>query len=246
VKREPCRTLANARVVWADYNLIRQDFADINFAAIRQRGEVTSAISDGPDIDAWVLRHAAVMSEAQMNSVEANEEIPVCGPTRIAYRPPRYGRALVVQLKDSWPEYEYLEPHRRPQGLLDVKGCGVAAGQVALPQFHRSGLLGLAGSVRELIFQRIIERVFARTGMDVRGVGIYAILDLGFRIKVGGGSFMPASAIVRCAHRRTAGNIERPTFGSEQHRIKLAIEFVLRRFGITSCNPIGRLRIWRT
>jgi hypothetical protein len=49
----------------------------------------------------------------------------------------------------------------------------------------------------------------------------------------------------RIARQRTAGNIERPTFGSEQHRIKLAIEFVLRRFGITSCNPIGRLRIWR-
>jgi hypothetical protein len=243
--------LANARVVWANYDLIQRDFADVDFAGSLPRDvnlphdANASPVSNRPDIDAWLLRYAAVMSEAQLRYTNTSEEIPVFGPTRTAYRPPRYGRALVVQLTDTWPDCAYLDPDRRPQGLLDVKGCGVAAGQVPLLQLHRSGLLGLPIALCELVSQLIVERIFEHLGVDVHGLGIYAILDLGFRMKGEGGSLIPAGAIVRRAHQRPAGNIERPDYGTEQHRIKLAIEFMLRRFGVTSCAPVVRLRIWR-
>jgi hypothetical protein len=248
VLSETCCTLANARVVWANYDLIQRDFANIDFAASLPRyvnlpHDPNALSSDRPDIDAWLLHYAAVMSEAQLHYADTNEQIPVFGPTRVAYRPPRYGRALVVQLRDTWPNCAYLDPNHRPQGLLDVKGCGVVAGQVPSLELHRSGLLGLPVALGELVTQLIIERIFEWLQVDVRGVGIYAILDLGFRMKIG--SLIPAGAIVRRAHQRPAGNLERPDYGTEQHRIKLAIEFMLRRFGVTSCAPVTRFRIWR-
>jgi hypothetical protein len=94
--------------------------------------------------------------------------------------------------------------------------------------------------------QRIIERIFEHlAGVDVGGVNIYAVLDLGFRMKGNGGFLIPAGAVIRRAHQRPAANIERPDYGTEQHRIKLAIEFILRHFGMTSCAPDPQFRIWR-
>jgi hypothetical protein len=251
IRSDSCRTLANARVVWADYDLIKRDFANVDFAASLPRdvnpphGANAPPVSDRPDIDAWLLRYAAVMSETQLRYTNTSEEIPVFGPARTAYRPPRYGRALVVQLTDTWPDRAYSDPDRRPRGLLDVKGCGVAPGRVPLPQLHRSGLLGLPTALCELVSQLIMEKVFEYLEVDVRGVGLYAILDLGFRMKREGGTSVPAGALVRRAHQRPVGNIERPGYDTEPHRIKLAIEFMLRRLGVTSCAPVVRLRIWR-
>jgi hypothetical protein len=250
-RSEACRTLANARVVWADYHLIARDFADIDFAASLPRdvtlphGANALPTSDRPDIDAWLLLHAAIMSEAQLQHTHINEPIPVFGPTRIGYRPPRYGRALVVQMTDTWSSLAHSDADRRPQGLLDVKGCGVAPGRVPMLELHRSGLLPLPVAFSELVTQLIVERIFECLGVDVRGVGVYAILDLGFRIKSQHGSLIPAGAIIRRAHQRPVGNIELPNYGNEQHRIKLAIEFMLRRFGVTSCSPDMQFLIWR-
>jgi hypothetical protein len=238
---EACRTLANSRVVWANYDLIERDFSHVDFS-VYAPSERRATRGERPDIDAWLLKHAAIISEAQLQSNNANEDVPVVGPSRVAYRPPRYGRALVVQLSDTWPDAGHKE---RVQGLLDIKGCGVAFGRVPQRAFHQNGLLPFPEAFRELILQAIIERIFDHLRIDVRGIGIYAILELGFRKKVEGGTFIPAGAIIRRAHQRAHGNIERPNFGSEDYRVKLLLELLLRRFGITSCNPIGRLRIWR-
>jgi hypothetical protein len=243
--------LANARVVWADYHLIERDFADTDFAAslprdvTLPRGANALATSDRPDIDAWLLLHAAIISETQLQYTDINEPIPVFGPTRIGYRPPRYGRALVVQMTDTWSSLADSDADRRPQGLLDVKGCGVAPGRVPMRELHRSGLLPLPVAFSELVTQRIVERIFEYLGVDVRGVGVYAILDLGFRMKGDYGSLIPVGAIIRRAHRRPVGNIDLANYGNEQHRIKLAIEFMLRRFGVTSCSPDMQFLIWR-
>jgi hypothetical protein len=251
IKKEPCRTLADARVLWADYDLIQRDFAATDFTATLPDGvnthdaEVLSE-SERPDIDRWLLSYSAVISETQLQYTNTNEAIRVFGPPRVGYRPPRYGRALVVQLTDTWPNCAYLDPDRRPQGLLDVKGCGVAVGQVPLVQLYRTGLLGLPAAFCELTVQHILERIFEHLAVvDVGGVGIYAILDLGFRIKGNSGILIPAGAVIRRAHQRPAANIERPDYGTEQHRIKLAIEFILRHFGVTSCTPDMQFRIWR-
>jgi hypothetical protein len=249
VRRETCRTLANARVVWANYDLIQRDFPDIDFARSLPRNvnlphNSSPLSSDRPDIDAWLLHYAAIMSEGQLQSADTHEEIPVFGPARVAYRPPRYGRSVVLQLQDTWPDGAYPDADHRPQGLLDVKGCGVVAGRVPSQRLHRSGLLGLPTALGELATQLIVERIFEWLQLDIRGVGVYAILDLGFRMKMGG-SLVPAGALLRQAHQRPLGNIERPDYGTEQYRIKLAIEFILRQFGVTSCAPVMRFRIWR-
>jgi hypothetical protein len=243
-KPEPCRTVASATVIWADYDLILRDFPHLHSIA-RVSSYSAGSPQERPDIDAWLLRHAAVVSEAQLQNNIANEPIPLAGPTRTSYRPPRYGRAAVIQLRDSPPEQQSSDACEEPAGLLDVKGCGVTADQVPSQAFHRTGLLALSEAFRELSLQMIIERLFQRLGLDVRGVGLYAVLDLGFRKTVEGGTFQRAGAIVRRAHRRPPMNKELPDYDSDEHRIKLRIEFILRRMGLTSSNPIGRFRIRR-
>src|SRR5262245_10700179 len=143
VQSESCRMLANARVIWANYDLIQQDFADINFDSSLPhvesppQGPHPLPESPRPDIDAWLLRHGAVISETQLQYTITSEKIEAFGPVRVAYRPPRYGRALVVQLADSWPDSAYRGSNRPPPGLLDVKGCGVAVGRVPELKLHR-------------------------------------------------------------------------------------------------------------
>jgi hypothetical protein len=245
VRREQCRSLANARVVWANYDLIQSDFPGTDFDDLPLEGTPRQVKvhpgSDRPDIDKWLLHHAAIMSETQLQYTSTSEAISAIGPSRIGYRPPRYGRALVIQLNDTWPNRAFPNG-----GLLDVKGCGVAPGQVPQLREHRSGLLGLATAFCELATQYIVEKIFDHARVnDVRGVGVYAILDLGFRLRLTDGASVPAGAIIRRAHQRPPGNIERPDYGGEQHRIKLAIEFLLRRFGVTSCSPTMQFQIWR-
>lgn len=247
VQDDICFTLSNAQVLWANYDLIQHDFIDIDFASGFARStdlpRNPSVLStDRPDIDAWLLHYAAIISAGQLRQTDTNEPIPVCGPARVAYRPPRYGRALVVQLQDTWPGTDF-DKHHHALGLLDVKGCGVSAKQFPSVRLHRTGLLVLPFALAEIVAQLILERIFESLQVDIRGVGLYAILDLGFRTQVDG-CWMPAAAIVRRAHQRPPGNIERPDYGMEQYRLKLAVEFMLRPFGVTSCSPATRFRIW--
>lgn len=248
VQSETCFTLANARVVWANYDLIQRDFADIDFASAidsskRPPSNSDALFSDRPDIDAWLLNYAAIMSEGQLRFTDTNEPIPVFGPARVAYRPPRYGRAMVVQLQDTWPDAGSDTDHRA-SGLLDVKGCGAAGDPTSSARLYQSGLFELPFAFCEAVSQLILERIFERLQVDIRGVGVYAILDLGFRTKIEG-CWMPAGAIVRRAHQRPPGNIDWPHYGTEEHRLKVAVEFMLRPFGVTSCARDARFRIWR-
>jgi hypothetical protein len=83
--------LKNAKIVYADYHLIRKDFPQI------------SHLTD-EKIDEWLLDNAALMSENQLKQTNANGLIPVTEQARSAFRPAEYGRALV------FPVSNYLEP----------------------------------------------------------------------------------------------------------------------------------------
>jgi len=150
----------------------------------------------------------------------------------------------VIQLQDTWGDGAYADANMRPHGLLDVKGSGVAPGRIPTPEMYRSGLIALPIALGELVTQRVVERIFESVGADVHGVGIYAILDLGFRMKSVSGALLPAAAVIRRAHQRAPGNDDRPAYASDEHRVKLILEFILRYFGVTSCGTTG-LQIWR-
>lgn len=98
--------LEGARVVVADYDLIRRDFPEL-----RELGH--------HEIDQWLLSNTAYMSVPQTKQEGANTKIEVNGNQRSAYRPPQYGRALVFQA-DSPFEDEKNERLRFVRSLMQV------------------------------------------------------------------------------------------------------------------------------
>ena len=201
-----------ARVVFADYPLLQRDFPHL-------RGEAAATIDD------WLLRNAAVVSESQTKQSAVNTPIRTTGDRVSAFRPPLYGRAVVVAADGS------------PAGLLDVKGSGVAPGLKPLNQTHANGLLALGEALANMAFREVMELIFRRARTGFTTVPEYAVIDLGFDVRDLFGPATPACIQVRQAHRRPAGGVELPLAGSPEQQVKLEIELLLRRYGATSCSP---------
>jgi hypothetical protein len=242
IKREVMHHIGGASVVWANYPLILADFDE------RQGpcgGRELTDEETNP-IDAWLLRHAAIMSAPQSVANEVNGALRIRDETVVAHRPPKYGRAAIVELprpRDGINSEAAGEQGRF--GLLDVKGCGVAPGRRPAAAMHETGLLTLQDAVAELVTCRIIDTIFSRLAIDVSCVSFYAILDLGFYGKLydPSGCVAPAAAIVRRAHCRVPGNIDLPEKGSNRQLASVQIELMLRHFGLTSSNWNTQLRI---
>ncbi len=88
--------LAKARVILADYDLLKKDFSELQSL-------------DNGQIDQWLLDHVAYISIPQTKSKKTNTEIPVGRELIEAQRPPNYNRALVF---------------KAGTGLIDSKGNG--------------------------------------------------------------------------------------------------------------------------
>lgn len=88
--------VTGARVVMADYDLLRRDFPHLQPLTPEE-------------IDDWLLQEAAFVSKAQVAPNSANTPIAKGRKTREGLRPKSYGRAMVLPVKG---------------GFLDVKGSG--------------------------------------------------------------------------------------------------------------------------
>ena len=73
---EKVAKLSNARIVLADYDLIRRDFPHIRDLTNQQ-------------IDEWILNEVAYVSLPQSAQTSVNTKIPISLETRFAARPPR-------------------------------------------------------------------------------------------------------------------------------------------------------------
>jgi hypothetical protein len=211
IRPESMVHVEGARVVFADYPLLQRDFPQLSG-------------SSPADIDAWLLSNAAVVSEAQAKQSAVNTPVRASGGRVTAFRPPLYGRAVVVAVGDS------------PDGLLDVKGCGVAPGLRPLNQAHANGLLALGEALANMAFREVMELIFQRARTGFATVPDYAVIDLGFDVRDLFGPATPACIQVRQAHRRPVGGVELPLAGSPEQQVKLEIELLLRHYGATSCS----------
>jgi len=212
IRPESMLRVDGARVVFADYELLQRDFPQLRGAT-------------APAIDAWLLRNAAVISEPQAKQSNVNTPIRTTGGRVTAFRPPLYGRAVVVAVQDS------------PEGLLDVKGSGVAPALRPVNQAHANGLLALGEALANIVFREVMELIFRRAGTGFVTVPEYAVIDLGFDVRDLFGPATPACIQVRQAHRRPVGGVELPLAGSPEQQVKLEIELLLRHYGATSCSP---------
>ncbi|MEO5930686.1 MAG: hypothetical protein ABIR47_12190 [Candidatus Kapaibacterium sp.] len=251
LKEEMVIGLEGARVLHANYDLLRHDFPQLGtgrmiarFPELARLNGEELRLAIERNIDSWIIRNCAYISEQQAAQTEVNTPIS-CSSRRVrAYRPLKYGRALVLSLAnnragDSSP---VIIERENEDGLIDVKGTGCAPGIKPAAGAHRDGLLKLSDALIELLNQRLIQRIFRHSGSEFQTIPIYAILDPGFCITDENNA---AAILVRRAHRRQAGSGGLSKYGSVEQIIQLEIELLLRRYGISSCNPITRVKMWK-
>lgn len=198
---------------------------------------------DAADAKAVLLNAGAVLSRphAEANCVHA--EPVFADRVRTGYRPPRYGRAALFEL----PAPEGQGAARGQfEGLLDVKGCGVPAGEIPTAHPMRNGVLFLHDALIELINSILLSRLFERDCVNLSTIPLYAIVDTGVRAKAAwAANRIPCAALVRKALVRQPGHIELPLGGSVEEEIQYSVECYLLSRGLTTVGPITTVCVMR-
>jgi hypothetical protein len=174
--QESVQKINNARVVIADYKLIKKDFSTLN-----------SKTND--EIDKWLIDQVAYISKPQLSLNNNNTKISVTDRTRMAFRPPNYNRGLVYEMKH--PETgEHL-------GLIDVQGSGVSNSTYS---DNGRGIASLGESMREYVWENLIREVLADSSLSNKTVATYAVIDAGFDLINKDGTRTRAGFYLRQAH----------------------------------------------
>jgi hypothetical protein len=243
VRRETVLRVAGARVVFLHRALLQHDFPALGDEALarahpglrRKRGEererAVSAL-----LARWLVQHAALISRPQVTQTEVNSPIrtiPGRAGRRTAHRPPDYGRAVVARV-----------PGGLLDGLLDIKGAGIAPGRRPSFASHGTGLLFLGEALREVAFGELVDAALCHAGSPCRTLPVYGVLDLGFdALMLPEGPIHPAGLLVRRAHRRPPWGGGLKPAGSPLVALELELELLLRRYGLTSVGPMTRIEL---
>ncbi len=212
-----CR-LRDARVIFADYELIVHDFAP-------RFGQPGDPIDDEVRraVDDFLVEHCGVVSLPQAAQTVTNTPIEIKQRRRLGHRPPYYGRAAVMPTGDR---------HR----FLDVKGIGVQPGEIPKNEAHCTGLLLATEAIHEFLFERLSAAAFHHAGGAYQVVPSYAILDLGFMtVPWRNRRRERAVALVRRAHTRPRNQWDDDTPPADAAvGVMREVALLLRRYGITS------------
>ena len=196
-----------ARVMLADYELIRRDFPEI-------------ASYSNSKIDEWILRNAANISPEQAAQEVTNTKIETDGVLRDAYRPREYRRAHVFKADTG--------------GLIDAKGTGSVDPHQGN---ERNGLAALADAFREYLFEKLTSRIFKFEGrFDTVGTYGVIDLGFDIKWSNGSQSragIVLRQAHVRF-HEGKIGDRQRedPVVLPTEHQLK--VELALRKYGMTA------------
>ncbi len=242
LRAEPALRVSTASVVVADYARLQSEFPQLrdpvlladepNLAPEQRRAAVQSRI------DAWLIREAALISACQAAQDRVNTPIETVGEPLDAYRPPRYGRSFVAWVRGAGGALDLQR-----EGLLDLKGTGVAPAVEPTRVGQSDGLFMLEKALADLCIQNVLDAIFAHAGVAFYTVPTYAVLDLGFDILLEMGQRVPAGLQVRKGHRRPLGGAELPKRGSAEQHVKFEIEMLLRHYGVTSSNSATTLSV---
>ena len=222
-KPTPVARVTTARVVVANYRLIRKDFP------------ATRRLNDAA-IDRWLLRHVGYLAVSQIEGGASDRrpaEEAVSGPIATegeavlakAYRPGSYGRGLVFKV---------------PGGLIDGKGYGAENPQHGA---HYHGLAQTAEALHEFAYIDAVGQILEHADVQLGVVGSYGVIDWGFDIRYPDGRRAPAGVLLRQAHNRlmsphlTNNPVRGGLYNSsllEDDVVGLRIERILRRYGVTS------------
>jgi hypothetical protein len=194
--REQALRVRTARVLLADYTLLRRDF-----------GEELAGRSNA-EIDRWLLDETGFIARTQVLQLEAdavNTKIDAdVERTREALRPDGYGRGYVFKTES---------------GFIDGKGFGSLAPSRGA---NRNGLMPLEDAIRELVWEKTIHRLSRDASLPFTTVGTYAVIDWGFDI-IEGDARVPAGAVLRQAHRREGWNFNSNLPREDALQVELAL-----------------------
>lgn len=193
-------------------------------------------LSDSPvstfsneDLDAWVLRTFSLISEAHTLRNPIHKPVETSGEPIEVFRPTGYGRTIIIEAAGH---------------LFEVKGAGVARGAIPSDLPYKSGLMPAMNAVTEMYSQALISRIFNRH-KRFQTVECLAVIVLPIEL------FNPA---YRGKGVRQA-LLVRPHYPRRQHVAKFTIpgrqecdhnceiELLIRRYGLTTCNPAKRLAL---
>jgi hypothetical protein len=149
----------------------------------------------------WFEKMAGLVSIEQTKQEVVNTRIETTGKLRKVYRPPGYGRAVIVQFEVDGKSYAF-----------EVKMSGVGPGQVPSQRAHGNGLGTLGEVTREDFFENA-ERAaishFVTNAKDRAKVATlggtvagYGFLYAGYDVRHSDGSTSPAGIYIRQAHKR--------------------------------------------
>ena len=151
--------LKNAKVVIANYQLIRNDFK--NLLNLKNN-----------EIDQWLIKNFAFIAKTQKDAaIQVNSPIETMEDDDekaiIGYRPWSHGRAILM-------------PAEGVDFLVDVKGIGAKNPK---NEDHANGLVSLGEAIREFTWEQGINIILKDfLNLDHTVVGTYAIIDPGFYI----------------------------------------------------------------
>ncbi|MFT5167663.1 MAG: hypothetical protein ACI8P3_002901 [Saprospiraceae bacterium] len=252
VKSEKVYRVKTARVFCADYDLIRDHFPDLNdenfekaYPGIMSLPADIKEKTIRQKIDDWLLYNTAFISEKQAAQTFVNKPIEVSEESTTAWRPPKYGRALVYSMAQIRKDIPCTHNFGlKKEKLLDVKGCGVGPDRRPSFETHADGLLKLSDSLLEYSSQALVDGVFRHSKSNFKTIPLYAIIDLGFDKLGKHGARTRASLMIRQPHRRPLNPGGLPTYGSIEQDIQLEVELLLRKYGITSVNSVTTVSVY--
>lgn len=247
--------VSGARVVYANYGLLKHDFPQLSDHELEKKFPHLKSLTAAAKqqafnnyIDEWLLCNTAFISQSQAKQSVVNTAINVTNETVKAYRPPGYGRALVYSIEENdkglLPGSDREKPAFKNR-LIDVKGTGTAPDILPVNESHRNGIYRLGYAFVELVIQELLQRIFRHSNSHFQTLPVYGIVDLGFDEKTSKMPDTPAALLIRRAHRRPKNSGGLYAYGSNGQRIQLEIEKLIRKYGITSVNEVTIVKVWK-
>ncbi|QDK38438.1 hypothetical protein [Bdellovibrio sp. NC01] len=206
-KTEDVKRVTTARVILADYELIRKDFPEIRNLS-------------NQEIDQWLLRNTAFVSKEQAAQEVVNDKIHTDETSRMAYRPREYRRAHVFVADTG--------------GLIDAKGTGAVDPSGGS---HDNGLATLGDMIREYTYEKLIHALFVKDGrFDTVGSYAVIDYGFDIKHPDGGRS-RAGTVLRQAHTRYHDGPMGIRTRGQStmlprEHQVE--VETFLRQFGVTS------------
>lgn len=234
--------LKGTRIMVANYALLQHDFPQLRDDHLKLENPELVDLSESDFINAkrkiideWLIRNTAFISKAQAAQTIVNTKIKTSKETKVAYRPPHYGRALVFPMDKPKIIPESMKTYEEygAWGLIDAKGVGVGLGITPEMSMYKHGLMSIDYALREYLMERVVHHIFSYNKTEYTVVPTYAILVPTFKMRSDKG-LLPTAIILRRAQRREKDGSDLPVYGSVAQMVKIEMELLLRKYGVTS------------